>query len=877
MPVEGYNTGARKRSYFTARVRLHGCWRLVVSILLVCVLPSFAGAQDLPWRHVLERTWSDGYELPALVYDYSDPTGQSWYTLQTGAAWHTADLGVTMTPISQDGMDNQIWSGLAVAYHRPDILYASTGSRGYNLRETHRFPGNGVYRSGDKGRSWSRLPFFPGIEDLDDLHYLTNIITSAAGDTVIVATNKRILRSRDSGQSWDVVHVLEQVPNPVTGGGALQTRLTLLYHHPASMGTIFAVVRGHDGSTYGSTINHYALISRDGGASWEQLVVDGWEVALDQNSGERSRSEWRFAHDPADPDIFWLHAKHPTHPLPGQRYGRKFYRSADGGENWDDIPALLKQGRDTTDFNTDIVNYSGEDYFYVHPLGGDTLVFGLSVGHYRESGNLFFDGRPTGINPLLLPAPDTFLRFRWVRLHQINTHPPNQFAIMWEEEEYVATYLFSGEFPNAYVYDACKSIGPPYDPFDLTAPPWTPWVYLVGSTRDRIPVNPGGRAEEREQTRAGQGAAKHSPDPPAGLTSSAIYTWNRLCHPDRYDLLRGGIVSWGLNRRTGITRDTADDYEETAPPVGRVLKLSPSKQQPDRVWAATRDGDPTLTGLWRSDDYSDTWEMVHADPLIETVHVHEADDQVIYTNRSVSRDGGGSWEDRTVPEEATIRSQDRMRSHSQDTSILYVCHSNGGLRRWTDYLQADTLMAPSETYGFCRDLFVFPDTPERMWLGSDKGLFETLDGGETWERRNRGLPNAPITRIVIAPDRSEIMVGILAYGLFVVDANEVGIVPVHRVGTEDPGELPESGVLLTNYPNPFVDETQLRFTTEKPGHVRLEVFDVLGRQVATATDQLYGGGSHQVRFSGAGLTSGVYLVRLQVDGRIFAVQKMVRR
>ena len=269
--------------------------------------------------------------------------------------------------------------------------------------------------------------------------------------------------------------------------------------------------------------------------------------------------------------------------------------------------------------------------------------------------------------------------------------------------------------------------------------------------------------------------------------------------------------------------------------------------------------------------------MVHADPLIETVHVHEADDQVIYTNHSVSSDGGGSWEARTVPEGATIRSRDRMRSHSQDTSILYVCHSNGGLRKWSDYLRSDTLMAPSETYGYCRDLFVFPDTPERMWLGTDNGLFKSLDGGETWEQRNRGLPNAPIIRIVIAPDHSEILVGGLAYGLFVVDANEVGIVPVHRVSTEYPGELPESGTLLTNYPNPFVDETQLRFTTEKSGHVRLDVFDVPGRQVATATDQLYGSGAHQVGLNGGELSSGVYLVRLQVDGRQVGVQKEVRR
>jgi len=43
--------------------------------------------------------------------------------------------------------------------------------------------------------------------------------------------------------------------------------------------------------------------------------------------------------------------------------------------------------------------------------------------------------------------------------------------------------------------------------------------------------------------------------------------------------------------------------------------------------------------------------------------------------------------------------------------------------------------------------------------------------------------------------------------------------------------------LEQNYPNPFAGETTLQFTTEKPGHVRLDVFDVLGRRIKTVADQ----------------------------------------
>ena len=105
MPVEVYNTGTPKRSHVTVRDRLRGSrWLTTILLCGFLVIPRTAEAQDLPWRHVHERTGSYGYEHPSLVYDHSDPTGQSWYTLQTGAAWHTSDLGVTMNPISQDGM-----------------------------------------------------------------------------------------------------------------------------------------------------------------------------------------------------------------------------------------------------------------------------------------------------------------------------------------------------------------------------------------------------------------------------------------------------------------------------------------------------------------------------------------------------------------------------------------------------------------------------------------------------------------------------------------------------------------------------------------------------------------------------------------------------
>ncbi|MCY3614319.1 MAG: T9SS type A sorting domain-containing protein [Bacteroidetes bacterium] len=84
-------------------------------------------------------------------------------------------------------------------------------------------------------------------------------------------------------------------------------------------------------------------------------------------------------------------------------------------------------------------------------------------------------------------------------------------------------------------------------------------------------------------------------------------------------------------------------------------------------------------------------------------------------------------------------------------------------------------------------------------------------------------------------------------------------------------------VVPTNYQNLFVGDTILEFTAQKPAHVRPDVFDVLGRRVETVTDQRYSRGVRQVRWNSTSLLRGVYLVRIEVDGRQVGVQKVVRR
>jgi subtilisin family serine protease len=72
--------------------------------------------------------------------------------------------------------------------------------------------------------------------------------------------------------------------------------------------------------------------------------------------------------------------------------------------------------------------------------------------------------------------------------------------------------------------------------------------------------------------------------------------------------------------------------------------------------------------------------------------------------------------------------------------------------------------------------------------------------------------------------------------------------------------------LFQNYPNPFNPSTVISYQVPVSSAVRLKVYDVLGREVATLVNQRQEAGRYEVRFNAAGLASGVYLYQLSAAG-----------
>ncbi|MDH7515122.1 MAG: T9SS type A sorting domain-containing protein, partial [Bacteroidota bacterium] len=80
--------------------------------------------------------------------------------------------------------------------------------------------------------------------------------------------------------------------------------------------------------------------------------------------------------------------------------------------------------------------------------------------------------------------------------------------------------------------------------------------------------------------------------------------------------------------------------------------------------------------------------------------------------------------------------------------------------------------------------------------------------------------------------------------------------------------LPLSIHAIELYPNPAPagETTTIRFVTPVPGPITLDVFDALGRRVASLLDTRLGAGAHSFRFPTSGLPAGMYITRLQGGG-----------
>lgn len=337
-----------------------------------------------------------------------------------------------------------------------------------------------------------------------------------------------------------------------------------------------------------------------------------------------------------------------------------------------------------------------------------------------------------------------------------------------------------------------------------------------------------------------------------------------------------------------------DGLDDVGNVTGQFLTaLSSSVQRPDHIFTVGS------SGVWRSTDFggswalrsipSRTWQRVGS---TGKVRVSLADPDVVwagYRLRSpdglgtlhVSTNGGNTFRPVTVPPlfPAPNTPISGLATHPFDRNTAYAMFSVYGWPKilrttdmgatWEDITGFDETTKES-TNGFpnvqVHDLEVFPELPRIIWAGTDMGLFESTDHGETWHYADNGLPAVSIWRIRIVD--GDIVVATHGRGVWSLDLTEV------QTSIEQGAEIPNVIELESNYPNPFNPSTTIAFKVSSESHVTMTVFDVLGRKVATLTDQPYTPGRHLVNWNASALASGQYFYRMEVDGAIVESKSM---
>ncbi len=133
---------------------------------------------------------------------------------------------------------------------------------------------------------------------------------------------------------------------------------------------------------------------------------------------------------------------------------------------------------------------------------------------------------------------------------------------------------------------------------------------------------------------------------------------------------------------------------------------------------------------------------------------------------------------------------------------------------------------------------------------------------------------------VLGSELANFSVTLPAYGSAVytiaIDEESVVLPPIPPIVSVDDelNSMPEDYNLFQNYPNPFNPSTTIRYSIINPDLVRIKVYDILGREVATLVNEFKQAGFFEIQFNSAGLASGIYLYRIE-SGKFIQTKKMI--
>jgi photosystem II stability/assembly factor-like uncharacterized protein len=293
----------------------------------------------------------------------------TWYVAAgSGGVWKTTNAGLTWTPIFDDQPSYSIGE-VTLDPTNPEVVWVGTGE---NVSGRHVGWGDGVYRSRDEGRTWTRM----GLARSEHIGRILvdprdgNVVLVAAEGPLWAAGGERgVYRSADGGATWTAVLQIDE-----------HTGVTDLEFDPSNPDVVYAAGyqrRRHVWGFLGGGTGSGIWKSTDNGKTWRRIRTG-------LPAGEVGKIG--LAVTPAGPNLVYA-----TIEAAGD--GRGFYRSTDKGETWERRNGYISGGTgphyyqeiEASPTDPDLV-YQMDVFLHVTRDGGATFGM-LETGHDKHSDN----------------------------------------------------------------------------------------------------------------------------------------------------------------------------------------------------------------------------------------------------------------------------------------------------------------------------------------------------------------------------------------------------------------------------------------------------------------------------------------------------------
>jgi photosystem II stability/assembly factor-like uncharacterized protein len=766
----------------------------------------------------------------------------SYIGFDNGGVWRSTDYGSTWHPLFDHESTGSI-GAIAVAPSDPNVIYVGTGA---GIIRPDLAVGNGVYKSTDGGKTWTRL----GLDDTQMIAMIAvdprdpnRVFVAALGHPYGPNEERGIYRSTDGGRTFQKV----LYKDAYTSGNDVKI-------DPSDPNVVYAALwqqqqSFQEGGSFGAASGG-VFKSIDGGTTWKQLT-DGLPQVLEAN----------LAIAPGNSHVVYAMVAHPDTGGAAAPAGFGggivgFYKSTDAGEHW-----TLVDGRGITGREPDmrpLGRIGGGDLptIAVDPKN-ENVVYSCSVVFWRTD-----DGGSTWTAVRGAPGGDDYQQL-W-----INPNDPNILILVsdqggvvsanrgqswsnWYTQPTAAMYHVSTD--NTFVYRVCGGqqdsgsacVASRSDDGEITFHDWHPVNIqeygiaapdprdpdlVYGSERQGVSLYnrhtgqttqvgpdmsgklPGGDAMNRNVRTM---PITWSPVDPSVLYYVSNVVWKSTDHAHSWTR-----ISPDLARQTWAVPASAGKYRSDVKPspLGTITALSPSPRNVDVLWAGTDDGVIQTTS-----DGGAHWTNVTPPAIKPWTRIFNID--------------AGHFDDRTAYAAANTFRIDDNNPH------FWRTHDGG--RTWTEI---DNGIAPGAVANSIRE-----DPRQRglLYASTDTQVWVSFDDGDHWDSLRLNMPAISVRDLQVKDDTSclcaDLIAGTHGRGFWILD----DLSPLRQTAQARAAQgaylfKPKTAVRVrfaTNDPTPWPPELPAGenpppggiidyfLPNDAAGEVRLDIIDNAGKVV----------------------------------------------